>query len=198
MFFSDKGTRDLLPLIELHLDEIPGATPVFDGDPAPAANVPHHAVPQAMQPAGDLPSVEEQRDDDSETFSNEEQAPPAIHIQEMPGGNGSTVHEISIPIDQGFLSGNPVSFTYKGATGELEHNGGVQPVSLNRPGMQLNPVLKARSLGPTALLRKFQRHLRMGTPSTSRSSQWSSRTPASSSVATLARLLLASISIKAS
>ena len=32
MFFTDKGTRDLLPLIELHLDEITGAPPEFDGD----------------------------------------------------------------------------------------------------------------------------------------------------------------------
>ncbi len=147
MFFSDKGTRDLVPLIELHLDEIPGATPVFDGDPAPAANIPHHAVPQAMQPAGDLPSVEEQRDDDSETFSNDEQAPPAIHIQEMPSGNGSTVHEISIPIDQGFLSGNPVSFTYKGATGELEHNGGGAAGKLEPTGVATQPGPESQVIG---------------------------------------------------
>ncbi|PSH69450.1 hypothetical protein CU102_08720 [Phyllobacterium brassicacearum] len=145
MFFSDKGTRDLLPLIELHLDEIPVATTAFDGDPTPAANVPHHAVPQAMQPAGDLPSVEEQRDDDTEAFSNEEQAPPAIHIQEMPGGNGSTVHEISIPIDH--LTGNPVSFTFRGATGELEHNGGATG-KLEPTGDANQPGPESQVIGP--------------------------------------------------
>ena len=34
MFFLDKGTRDLLPLIELHLDKITGAPPEFDRDHA--------------------------------------------------------------------------------------------------------------------------------------------------------------------
>ncbi|MBZ9654895.1 hypothetical protein [Phyllobacterium lublinensis] len=125
MFFTDKGTRDLLPLIELHLNEIPVPTPEFDGDPAPAANVPQYAIPQPMQPATNLPSVEEDDDDKPAAFPNDDQAPVSTQIQEMPGGNATTVvHEVSIPVDQSFLSGNPVSFTFRGGSGELEHHGG--------------------------------------------------------------------------
>ncbi len=123
MFFSDKGTRDLLPLIELHLDEIPAPAAEFDGDPAPAANIPPQVVPQAMPPAADLPEVEEHADENPETFSNRDPAPANMHIPEA-RGDTDTVHEISIPLDQGFFAGNPVMFTYRGATGELEHNEG--------------------------------------------------------------------------
>jgi hypothetical protein len=126
MFFSDKGTRDLLPLIELHLDEITGPPPEFDGDPTPAANVPLQANPAEIPSAANSPPAELETDKDGpETSSAGDPVPsPANNSVAQPAGGGDTVtiHEISIPLDQSFFEGKPVMLTFRGATGELEHN----------------------------------------------------------------------------
>lgn len=126
MFFTDKGTRDLLPLIELHLDEITGAPPEFDGDPTPAANVPLQANPSEIPSAENAPPVELETDKDGMVTSSPGDPVPAPAnnsvAQSVGDVDAATVHEISIPLDQSFFEGRPVMLTIRGATGELEHN----------------------------------------------------------------------------
>lgn len=153
MFFSDKGTRDLLPLIELHLDEIAGPGPEFDGDPTPATNVPLLTIPFAIPPGADLPPAEPETDkDDLQTSSTGDPVPlPVTSVGGPAGGDTVTIHEISIPLDKSFFEGNPVTVTFRGATGELEQNEGAgqaSPSSHAADGHSPNSVAGVSSPNP--------------------------------------------------
>jgi hypothetical protein len=152
MFVPDKGTRDLLPIIEPHPSDFGGLVPEFDGSPAPAGEVPLAAVPFAMQPGTSLPLTEDDANNDPETSSTENTEPSSsatAQIAAPADGNGSVLTAISIPLDQNFLTGgNPIAFTYRGGTGELErheagqggHAGAASPSSHDVDGQSSGPV----------------------------------------------------------
>lgn len=153
MFFSDKGTRDLVPLIEVHLDEIVGPGPDFEGDPAPVSDVPVQTTPFGVLSAENLPPVEHETDNDAPTSSVGDPTPAHAHTQviEASGENADASHAIlPIPLDQSFFMGNPVSFTYRGATGELEPNESTQPGQDSPVGQGVSDPASSGGLAPSS------------------------------------------------
>ncbi|TXR50659.1 hypothetical protein [Phyllobacterium endophyticum] len=121
MFAPDKGTRDLLPVIEPHPDDAAHLMSGYDGSPVPLDEV-EFAVSKTAQPPSSNQAAAEEPDEPAETpLPEDEVSSSASTSIPSPGsGGGSVLAEIDIPLDQGFFAGGgSASFTYRGSTGEL-------------------------------------------------------------------------------
>jgi hypothetical protein len=121
MFAPDKGTRDLLPVIEPHPDDASQLMSGYDGSPVPMDEV-AFAVSQATRPPSSNQAAAEELDEPAETPSPEEavSSSASASIPSSTSAGGSILAEIDIPLDQSFFAGGgSASFTYRGSTGEL-------------------------------------------------------------------------------
>lgn len=101
MILFDRGTRDLLPVIDAGPQEIPEPNTEFGGAPAHVEEVPVAAAPSAMHRLADLPSVEDHADSARATMPVKAPSSPiaASHGLEAPAGEveGPSVIATSLP-----------------------------------------------------------------------------------------------------
>jgi len=169
MFAAEKGTRNLQPLFELHPDEITLTGPGFDGNSAQANDVALPSPSLVKPQAAELPPAEEAAGERPGTypFNDPEPSHAASHFAEASAGDADNYREISIffPLDENFLAGKPVAFTFHGANGELvQHSDGQDsPPEQGANGIgpdassgALNPPDDAHSINVTQLAEVYQ------------------------------------------
>ncbi|WP_269932636.1 hypothetical protein [Aminobacter sp. HY435] len=130
----DKGTRDLLPVIDAGRQEMPGQETAFGGAPAPAGEFPHAATPSAMHRPADLPAAEDHADGAHATMPIK--LPPtslaAAHGPETPVGEAGGLHVISMSLPPELLAATLTKIPHPGAGDSRDHHEATQ-------GLQAEP-----------------------------------------------------------
>jgi hypothetical protein len=129
MFAAEKGTRNLQPLFELHSDEITLTEPGFDGNPTETNDIALPSPSLVKPQIAELPPSDNVAGESPATYplNDPEPSHAASHFSEASLGEAGNYREISISfsLDENFLSGKPVAFTFHGASGELfQHSDG--------------------------------------------------------------------------